>query len=194
MVIISSQVRELTSIAYSRCGRTIAQYCGTKAALESSENDRWIMESNHLAVFAASLQFTDEVKVVSRGAPRSRTSVTWGIWWSASASEKDGERGGRFPTVKHEQLLGLIGWSHSPGQAQAEERGGRKRLDWDHRNTIFMLSAKRKAESLRAAGRSFLSNRKSNGPMIEPWGVPLRQGAPSERTPSTWAWYYRFDR
>ncbi len=66
------------------------------------------MESNRLAVFIASLLCTDVVKVVSRGAPRSRTSVTWGIWWSVSASEKDGERGGRFPTVRHKHLLGLI--------------------------------------------------------------------------------------
>ncbi len=61
----------------------------------------------------------DAVKVVSRVTPRSRTLVTWGIWWSVSAAEKDG---GRFPTVRHEHLLGLIGRSNFPAQAQAEER------------------------------------------------------------------------
>ncbi len=35
-------------------------------------------------------------------------------------SQKRG--GGRFSTVRHEHLLGLIGRSHSPAQAQVEER------------------------------------------------------------------------
>ncbi len=35
--------------------------------------------------------------------------------------EKDGESGGRFPTVRHAHLLGLIGRSHFPAQAQGEE-------------------------------------------------------------------------
>ncbi len=69
-----------------------------------------------------------------------------------SAAEKDGERGGRFPTVRYEHLLGLIGRSHFPAQSQAEEREERRRLDWDRGNTIFTSSAKRKAESPRAAG------------------------------------------
>ncbi len=75
------------------------------------------MKSNRLAVFASSLQCTDEVKGVLKGTPRSRTSVTWGIWWLASAAEKDGERGGKFPTVRHEHLLGLICRSHSPADS-----------------------------------------------------------------------------
>ncbi len=44
----------------------------------------------------------------------------------------DGESGGRFPIVRPEHLLGLIGRSHSPDQAQAEEREERRRLDWEH--------------------------------------------------------------
>ncbi len=134
------------------------------------------------------------MKVVSRGTPRSRTSVTWGIRWSVCAAEKDGESGGRFPTVRHAHLLGLIGRSHFPAQAQTEESEERRWLDWDRGNTIFSSSAKRKAESPRAAGRSFIYNRKSNGPMTEPWGTLLRQGASSERTPSIWTWYDQFDR
>ncbi len=59
---------------------------------------------------------------------------------------------------------------------------------------IFTSSAKRKAESPRAAGRSFNYNRKSNEPMTEPWGTPLSQEASSERTPSIWTWHGRFDR
>ncbi len=39
------------------------------------------MNSNRFAVFAASLQCTDNVKVVSRGTRRSRTSVTWGLYY-----------------------------------------------------------------------------------------------------------------
>ncbi len=53
------------------------------------------------------------------------------------APEKGGESGGMFPTVRHEHLLGFIGRSHSPAQAQAEEREERRRLDWDRGNTIF---------------------------------------------------------
>ncbi len=49
-------------------------------------------------------------------------SVTWGICWLASAARKDGETGRRFPTVKYEHFLGLIGKSHSPAYAQAKER------------------------------------------------------------------------
>ncbi len=54
-----------------------------------------------------------------------------------STAEKDGESVGRFPSVRHEHLLGLIGRSHFPGQAQVEEREDRWRLDWDRENTIF---------------------------------------------------------
>ncbi len=71
---------------------------------------------------------------------------------------ENGKRGGRFSTVRHEHFLGLIGGSHSAAQAQAEEREERRRLDWDRGNTIFTSSAKRKAESPRAVGRSFIYN------------------------------------
>ncbi len=131
------------------------------------------MNSKRLAVFAASMQWSDAVKVVSRGTSRSRTSVTWGIRWSVSAAENDGESGGRFPTVRHAHLLGLIGRSYFSAQAQAEESEYRRRRDWDRGYTTFTSSAKRKAESPRAAGRSFMDNRKSNGPITEPWGTPL---------------------
>ncbi len=70
--------------------------------------------------------------------------------------------------VRHAHLLGLIGRSHFSAQTQTEESEDRRRLDWDRGYTIFMSSAKRKAESPRAAGRSFMYNRKSNGPITEP--------------------------
>ncbi len=111
------------------------------------------MNSKRLAVFAASMQWADAVKVVSRGTPRSRASVTWGIRWTVSAAENDGERGGRFPTVRHKHLMGLICRSHFHAQAQAEERGERRRLDWNRGSTVLTSSAKRKAEFPRAAGR-----------------------------------------
>ncbi len=107
------------------------------------------MNSKRLAVFAASRQWADAVKVVSRGTPRSRTSVTWGIRWWVSAAENDGENGGRLPTVRHAHFLGLVGRSHFSAQAQAEESEDRRRLDWDRGYTIFKASAKRKAESPR---------------------------------------------
>ncbi len=153
-------VGTLASIAYSRCGRTKAQYSGIHAVLDSSQKDLRAMNSNRLPVFAASLQWVDEVKVLSRGTPK-------GIRWLASAEEKDGERGGRFPTMRHAHLLGLIGRSHFPAQAQKEESEDRRRLDWDRGNTIFSSSAKRKSESPRATGRSFIYNRKCTGPMTD---------------------------
>ncbi len=63
-----------------------------------------------------------------------------------------GESGGRFPTVRHEHLLGSIARSHFPAQAHAEEREERRWLDLDRGNTIFTSPTKRKAESPRAAG------------------------------------------
>ncbi len=143
------------------------------AVFDSSQKDLRAMNSKRLAVFAASMQWADAVKVVSRGTPRPRTSVTWGIRWSVSAAENDGESGGRFPTVRHAHLLGLIGRSHFSAQAQAEESEDRSRLDWDRRHTIFTSSAKTKAESPRTLGRSFMYNRKCNGPITELRGTPL---------------------
>ncbi len=46
------------------------------------------MNSKRLAVFAASMQWADAVKVVSRGTPRPQTLVTLGIRRSVSAAEK----------------------------------------------------------------------------------------------------------
>ncbi len=48
-----------------------------------------------------------------------------------SAAENDGESEGRFPTVRHAHLLGLIGRSQFSALAQAEESEDRRRLDWD---------------------------------------------------------------
>ncbi len=55
------------------------------------------MNSKRLAVFAASLQWADAVKGMLRETPRSQTSVTWGIRWSVSAAENDGESAKRWP-------------------------------------------------------------------------------------------------
>ncbi len=55
----------MVSVAYPRCGRTMTQYSGIKVAFENSEKDRRTMNSNRLAVCAASLQCTDDEKVVS---------------------------------------------------------------------------------------------------------------------------------
>ncbi len=124
-------VGALALIAYSRCGRTKAQKSGVNAVLDSSQKDLRTTTNKRIAVFAASLQWADAVKAVSRGAPRSRRSVTCGIRWSVSASEKDGESEGRFSTVMHEHLLGFICTSHFPALAQPEESEERRWLDWD---------------------------------------------------------------
>ncbi len=141
------------------------------AVFDSSQKDLRTMNNKRLAVFAASLQWADVVKVVSRGTPR--TSVTWGIRWSLSAAEKDGESGETLPTVRHAHFWGLISRSHFSAQAQSEESEDKRRLYWDRGYTIFTSSPKRKAESPRAAGRSFMYNRKSNGLITEPWATPL---------------------
>ncbi len=83
------------------------------------------MSSKHLAVFAASMQWADAVKVVSRGNPKVS---------DVGNLVKDRKKAGRFPTVRHEHLLGLIGRSHFPTRAQAEEREERRWLDWDRGN------------------------------------------------------------
>ncbi len=55
-------VNALASIAYSIYGRTMTQYSGINAVLDSLLKDLRIMESNYLAVFTASPQSTEEVK------------------------------------------------------------------------------------------------------------------------------------
>ncbi len=113
------------------------------AVLESLQKDPLTMDSNRLAADLGN---------------------------SVSTAEKDGESVGRFPSVRHEYLLGLIGRPHFPAQAQVEEREDRRRFDWDRWSTILMAFAKRRAESPSAAGRSVIYNRKSNWPKTEPWG------------------------
>ncbi len=73
----------------------MAQYSEINASLDSSQEDLRTMKSNRLAVFVGSLQCADEVKVLSRGTPRSQASVTWGIWWLAPVAGKHG--GGEVP-------------------------------------------------------------------------------------------------
>ncbi len=63
---------KLASIAYSRLGRTMAQYSGIKAAVANSENEWQTIDINRLAVFAVSLQCTDEVKSVSKTEKKDR--------------------------------------------------------------------------------------------------------------------------
>ncbi len=96
----------------------MAHDSGINAVMNSSNKDLWTMKNNLLATIAASLQCTDEVKVVSRGTARSWTYVTW----SVSAAVIGGETGERFPTVSHERLWRLIGRPHSPVQSQWEGR------------------------------------------------------------------------
>ncbi len=61
------RVGALASIAYSRCGRIMVQYSGINASFDNSKNGRRSMKRNRLALLAAFLECTDEVKVVSRG-------------------------------------------------------------------------------------------------------------------------------
>ncbi len=99
------------------------QHSGVNIVLDCLENKRLTMNSIRLTVIAASHQCTDEVNVVSRGTPRALTQLTVGIETLA--------------------LLGFIGRSHLMGQAQAEEKEERKRLEPDLVDTIFTLHARR---------------------------------------------------
>ncbi len=80
---------------------------GVVADLDNSVKDRRTMKISRLTEFATARQCTDEVIVGSRGTPRSQTSVTWWIWWLASAAEKDGERGEGYITVYFKLLINL---------------------------------------------------------------------------------------
>ncbi len=55
------------------------EYSGVKTALGSLENERRAIKSNHLAVFATSLQCTDEVNLMSGGNQRPLTQLTVGM-------------------------------------------------------------------------------------------------------------------
>ncbi len=80
------------------------------AVFGSSQKDLRTMNSKRLAVFAASMQWADAVKVVLRGTTRSRTSVTWGIRWSVSAAENDGESGGSKSLLPKTSCAGVWNW------------------------------------------------------------------------------------
>ncbi len=70
MAIISSQYR---GVGF-HCILQVWPHCGTvkrdKRCFDNSQKDLRTMKSNRLAVFAASLQYTDEVKVESRDNPQ----------------------------------------------------------------------------------------------------------------------------
>ncbi len=74
----------------------MTQYIEIKAALHSFENNGRNMNSNLLAVFAASLHCIGEVKVLSREIPRSRMP----------AADKGEERRGISTTVRHARFMG----------------------------------------------------------------------------------------
>ncbi len=69
-----------------------ALYSGINAAFDDLQKDGQTMNIIRFAVFAAFMQCPGDVKVVTRGIPTSRQSVTWWIGWLASAAEEDGER------------------------------------------------------------------------------------------------------
>ncbi len=60
---------------------------------------------------------------------------------------------------------GLIGRSHFPAQTQEEESEERRWLDCDRGNTLLKSSAKKDSRITEISGKSYISNRKSKGPM-----------------------------
>ena len=55
-------------------------------------------------------------------------------------------------------------------------------------------SAKRRAISSEHRGRSFIYIKNSNGPRIDPWGIPIRMLSKVLFEPLTWTSYLRFVR
>ncbi len=81
--------------------------------------------------------------------------------------------GGRFPTVRHAHLLGLIGRSHFSAEAQTEESG-------DEGDCIGIVGTpfsrhlqKGKQNHRERREGHICTTEKSNGPITEPWGTPL---------------------
>ncbi len=132
------------------------------------------MKSNRLAVLAASLQCPDEVKVVARGTPRSRTSVTSGI----------------------QHLLKLIDRTHSPAQARAEEREERLiRISGIYNLERVQRLAARLVRDLhrvpyegtslpflRLSPQQTPTNKFPRSPISETWGLPLTRLSPRQCT------------
>ncbi len=159
------------------------------AVFDTSQKDLRTKNRKRLVVFAASMQRADAVKVASRGPPRSRTSVTWGIRWSVSAVEKDGESGGRFPTVRHAHLLGLIGRSHFPAKAQAEEMGIEGDLI-EIVGTPFSRHLQKGKENHRERWGDYLYiTEKVMGQRLNLGERHYDREPPQKRTPSIWTWY-----
>ncbi len=62
-LISSRRFGELTSIAYSRCAKTMAQCSRIKCDVDSSENNQRTMNNNHSAAFDNCM---DKVKVMGQ--------------------------------------------------------------------------------------------------------------------------------
>ncbi len=123
---------------------------GMNAALDKWEKDWWTMNSNRLAVFAIFLaQWRGESRVKGNylvSDVRHKGDLMIGV---CSKKVKKMNGGSQQWDINTFWLIGLIGRSHSPAQAQAEERQGRKRLGWGSGNTIFTSSAKKEKQNHR---------------------------------------------
>ncbi len=107
------------SNCYLKTG-SMAQYSGIKADVYLSVHHAWQSLCCIRSFYAVHCRGKSRLKVW--------TSMTWGIRWLASAEVKDGERGGRFPTVRQEHLFGLIGRSHFPPKTGGRNWG--EKLAW----------------------------------------------------------------
>ncbi len=82
---------------------------------------------NSAALFTASLTSTDVVNVV----PHHLRAWPGGFGDGRLPPKRPRKvgRGGKFPKIRHEHLLGLFGRSHSPAQVQEDEREERRLSD-----------------------------------------------------------------
>ncbi len=93
----------------------MAEHSRIRAALDGSEKDGWMVNSNHLAIFAASLT---RRKLYQRGPPDLLRRLSGGLNYLRPSQEK---------TSKDRQVPSSLAGAH--GQVQVEERKERRRLD-----------------------------------------------------------------
>ncbi len=136
------------------------------AVFDISQKDLRTMNSKRFAVFAASTQCADAVKVVSRGTLGSRTVRVLGNTLFGVCRGERRRKWREVPEGEACKYVGLIGRSYFSAQVQAEESE-----DWDRGYTIF-TSSEMKAEPPRAARRSLMYDRKGHGPATEPFETP----------------------
>ncbi len=97
-----------------------------------------------------------------------------GVGALAYAGEKGGEKGGMFPTVRHEYLMQLIGRSHSPPRPRRKNGRGEGDLKGIVQAPFSRRLQKQKQNHReQQADHSYIAE-KGNSTITEIWRVPVR--------------------